>query len=115
LFNHDLIGADRSDAFIVAAKALGLDVARHNFVIRTDNQTAMWEMMKAGLGIGFAQLGLVRDTHGMRELLPMLAPPPLEVWLTTHRELFLSPRIRAIYDRLATALSAYVAHASRPR
>ena len=115
LLQHDLIGGDRSDAMIVGAKALGLEVARHNFVIRTDNQTAMWEMMKAGLGVGFAQLGLVRDTHGMRELLPMLTPPSLEVWLTTHRELFLSPRIRAIYDRLATALSAYVAHASRPR
>ena len=115
LFKHDLIGLDRSDLLIAAAKALGFDLKRQNFIIRTDNQTAMWEMIKAGLGIGFAQLGLVRDTHGMRELLPMITPPPLEVWLTTHRELFLSPRIRAIYDRLATALSAYVAHASRPR
>ena len=56
-------------------------------------------------GIGFAQLGLIRETPGMRELLPMLRPPPMEVWLTTHRELFLSPRIRAIYDRLAAGLS----------
>lgn len=114
LLKHDLIGFDRSDLLISAAKAMGFDLKRQNFVLRTDSQTGAWEMMKAGLGVGFAQFGLVRDTHGMRELLPMITPPPLEVWLTTHRELFLSPRIRAIYDRLATALSAYVAHASRP-
>lgn len=114
LLKHDLIGFDRSDLLISAAKAMGFDLKRQNFVLRTDSQTGAWEMMKAGLGVGFAQLGMVRDTHGMRELLPMITPPPLEVWLTTHRELFLSPRIRAIYDRLATALSAYVAHASRP-
>ncbi len=51
---------------------------------------------------------MVRDTPGMRELLPMLKIPPLEVWLTTHRELFLSPRIRAIYDRLAAGLAGYL-------
>src|SRR3954469_23849216 len=110
LLKHDLIGCVRSDLLISAARAMGFDLRRQNCVLRTDSQAGAWEMMKAGLGVGFAQLGMVRDTHGMRELLPMITPPPLEVWLTTHRELFLSPRIRAIYDRLATALSAYVAH-----
>jgi DNA-binding transcriptional LysR family regulator len=68
----------------------------------------MWELIKAGLGIGFAQAGLVRDTPGMVPLLPGFALPPLPVWLTTHRELFTSRRIRVIYDRLATGLTAYL-------
>jgi DNA-binding transcriptional LysR family regulator len=51
----------------------------------------------------------VRDTPGMVRLLPELNPPGLEVWLTTHRELFTSRRIRAIYDHLAGALAAYIA------
>jgi hypothetical protein len=55
----------------------------------------------------------VRETPGLRELLPMIKPPPLEVWLTTHRELFLSPRIRAIYDRLATGLTDYITRTTR--
>ena len=114
LFRHDLIGFDRSDLLLNAAKAMGFALTRSNFVLRTDSQTGAWELMKAGLGVGFAQLGMVRDTHGMRELLPMIAPPPLELWLTTHRELFLSPRIRAIYDRLAAGLSAYIARIARP-
>ncbi|MBN9305873.1 MAG: hypothetical protein BGO82_01435 [Devosia sp. 67-54] len=110
---HTLIGMDRSDLIITAAKQLGFPLARSDFALRTDSQTAGWELLKAGLGIGFAQLGLVNDTPGMRTLLPMLAIPALEVWLTTHRELFLSPRIRAIYDRLAAALAAYISRTGR--
>ncbi len=113
LLAHDLIGYDRSDALLAVAKRMGFDLERSNFVLRTDSHTAAWQMLVAGLGIGFAQQGLVRETPGMRELLPMITPPPLEVWLTTHRELFLSPRIRAIYDRLAAALTDYIARTSR--
>jgi DNA-binding transcriptional LysR family regulator len=113
LRGHDLIGMDRSDLLLTAARAMGFDMARDDFATRTDSQTAAWELIKAGLGIGFAQRGLVRDTPGLREILPMITPPPLEVWLTTHRELFLSPRIRAIYDRLASGLSDYIARTSR--
>lgn len=113
LLGHDLIGFDRSDLLISTGKAMGYTLERDNFAIRTDSQTAMWELMKAGLGIGFAQRGMVRETPGLRELLPMIAPPPLEVWLTTHRELFLSPRIRAIYDRLAATITDYIARTSR--
>ena len=37
-------------------------------------------------------------------LLPMLKIPPLPIWLTVHREIRTSPRIRAVYDFLATAV-----------
>jgi DNA-binding transcriptional LysR family regulator len=108
LLKHTLIGFDRSDLLINGARALGFEIKRSDFAVRTDSQTAYWEMLKTGIGIGFAQLGLVRATSGMRELLHGLRPPPLEAWLATHRELFLSPRIRAIYDRLAAGLEAHI-------
>jgi DNA-binding transcriptional LysR family regulator len=111
LLNHDLIGFDRSETIIAGARAMGFELSRDNFALRTDSQTAAWEMLRGGLGIGFAQRSLVRDTPGMREILPMLRPPPLEVWLTTHRELFLSARIRVIYDRLAASLTDYIQRA----
>lgn len=109
LAHHDLIGFDRSDLLITAAARMGFALRREDFCIRTDSQTAAWELIKAGLGVGFAQKGLVDATPGLRRLLPDLNPPGLEVWLTTHRELFTSRRIRAIYDQLADALSAYIA------
>jgi DNA-binding transcriptional LysR family regulator len=108
LRGHDLIGFDRSDLLISVARGMGFALTRDDFRLRTDSQTASWELMKAGLGVGFAQECLVTTTPGMMKLLPGLVPPPLEVWLTTHRELFTSRRIRAIYDRLGETLSLYL-------
>lgn len=107
LFTHDVIGFDRSDLIIVTARTMGFDLARSDFPLRTDSQTAAWELAKAGLGIAFAQTAILRDTPGMQAILPDFAPPALEVWLTTHRELFTSRRIRAIYTRLAELLAGY--------
>jgi len=109
LQNHDLIGMDRSDLMLRGAAFMGFPLTRDHFVLRTDDQPLLWELARSGLGITFGQAQLVASTPGMRALLPQLRPPALEVWLTTHRELFTSPRIRAIYDRLGAALSAYVA------
>ncbi len=109
LVEHDLIGFDRSDLFIAAARRMGFELSRNDFVVRTDSQTNIWELMKAGLGVGFAQQVIVAETRGMVPLLPDFRPPPLEVWLTTHRELFTSRRIRAIYDRLGEGLSRFLA------
>lgn len=107
LFEHKLIGFDRSELLTSVARSIGFDLSRKNFVLRTDSQTAIWELVRAGLGISFAQAEIVRQTPGMKALLPMLKIPPLEIWLTTHRELFTSRRIRAIYDRLGELLSDY--------
>lgn len=113
LRHHDLIGFDRSDLLIAAARRMGFELARDDFVVRTDSQTNNWELIKAGLGIGFAQATLVDSTPGMVRLLPDFKPPPLEVWLTTHRELFTSRRIRAIYDRLSEGLTRLCAKVSK--
>lgn len=108
LAGHDMIGYDRSDAIITHAQRIGLPLRRGQFMLRSDDQPHLWELMKAGLGIGFAQTSLVRRTPGMVELPIDVAIPPLQVWLTTHRELFTSHRIRAIYDGLAEGLLTYI-------
>ncbi len=114
LWTHDLIGFDRSDAMIQHAKALGYSVSRDQFVIRSDDHAHLWELLKAGLGIGFGQANLVPLTPGLVALPIDMNIPPLPVWLTTHRELFTSARIRAIYDALASGLSAYINGATSP-
>src|SRR6185312_2970122 len=58
LASHTLIGFDRDDQLLRGAKALGFDLKRADFALRTDSQTAIWELLKAGLGLGFAQLGM---------------------------------------------------------
>jgi DNA-binding transcriptional LysR family regulator len=120
LFDHDLIGLDRSDLIIRTARDMALfadrsqrQLQRTDFVLRSDSQTMMWEMLRAGLGIGFAQISLVAQTPGMMQILPDVSLPPLPIWLTTHRELFTSRRIRVIYDALATQLGTHVALAHK--
>jgi DNA-binding transcriptional LysR family regulator len=111
LAGHNLVGFDRSDLIIAGARQMGFELTRAQFNMRTDSQTAMWELIKAGLGIGFAQRRLVAETPGMVALLEGAPFPELEVWLTTHRELYTSRRVRAIYDALAEALGAYLVKA----
>ena len=108
LWQHDLLGFDRSDAIITHARKLGFPLTRDSFALRSDDQPHLWELMRAGLGIGFAQDNLVRRTPGMVTLPINLAIPALPVWLTTHRELITAHRIRAVYDALAAGLSTYI-------
>jgi DNA-binding transcriptional LysR family regulator len=84
-------------------------LTRDNFPLRSDNQPHLWELLKAGLGIGFGQENLARRTPGLVVLPIDIGAPPLPIWLTTHRELFTSHRIRVIYDALADGLQAYIA------
>lgn len=107
LFNHELVGFDRSQLLTNIAQQLGFDLKRSNFSLRTDSQTTIWEMVKAGWGIGFAQNTLIDQTQGMMGLLPELKLPPLEIWLTTHKELFTSAKIRVIYDLLGDLLNEH--------
>ncbi|SMQ86293.1 transcriptional regulator, LysR family [Devosia lucknowensis] len=114
LWDHDILGFDRSDAIILHARALGYELSREHFLLRSDNQTHLWELVKAGLGIGFGQLHLTRRTPGLVVVPVELGVPPMPVWLTTHRELFTSHRIRAIYDAVADGLDAYISGATAP-
>ncbi len=115
LQHHDLLGYDRSDAIIDHARGLGFPLTRDNFPLRSDDQPHLWELLKAGLGIGFAQVNLARQTPGIVVLPIDVQIPLLPFWLTTHRELFTSPPIRAIYDALANGLHTYISGQQSPR
>lgn len=107
LTEHELIGFDRSELLLSAAAQLGFNLNRTDFWMRTDSQTAIWECTRAGLGIGFAQDCLITRAEGMEKLLPQLRIPPLEVWLTTHKQLYSNGHIRVLFDELAMRLSDY--------
>lgn len=108
LWAHDLIGFDRSDAIVAHGRRRGLAITRDSFALRSDSHTHLWELVKAGTGIGFGQENLARRTPGLVVLPLDLGFPALPIWLTTHRELFTSHRIRVIYDAVAVGLSTYI-------
>lgn len=105
---HELLGFDRSDVLINAAKQMGFALRREDFHVRCDSQSALWQLAQAGLGITFAQKNLVAEAPGMVMLDLPIPIPSLEVWLTSHRELHAARRIRAVYDRLGELLSAWL-------
>ena len=104
LLAHELVGSDRDEAMLRGFANFGFPVSRDAFAFRTDDLIAYWEAVRSGLGVGFLADYLARMDNQLVALLPMIKIPPLPIWLTVHREIRTSPRIRAVYDFLANAV-----------
>jgi DNA-binding transcriptional LysR family regulator len=109
LFEHDLIGLDRDTDLLRGFAELGVEIDRHAFRLRTDNQIVLWEAIKAGMGISFAQRPLAEREPLVELLLPDLRLPSLPMWLAMHRDVRTSPRLRRVVDFLAEELKRYSA------
>ena len=105
LLNHQLIGYDQDMTILKGFRAFGETVTRENFAFRTDDNIVQWQAVRAGLGIGFLADYLAKTDRTVKRVLPDFYIPDLPVWLTTHREIHGNPRIRRVYDFLATELS----------
>ena len=105
LLRHDLIGGDRDQAVLKGFAAFGHPVTPQAFAFRTDDLIAYWEAVRAGLGVGFVADFMARNDPGVMALaMPALKIPPMPIWLTVHREIRTSRRIRAVYDFLSHAV-----------
>jgi len=105
---HDFVGYNGNDIIISGMRDMGLQVDRHFFKTRCDQQVVHWELARAGCGIGFSQENIGRADPDMVQLLPELSLPTLPVWLTAPEVLRTNPRIRRVFDLLADALSDMV-------
>ena len=104
LLQHELVGNDRNSDIVRGFAGLGQTVTAEAFAFRTDDLIAYWQAVRAGLGIGFVATYLLREDSAVLPLLPALKLPALPMWLTVHREIRTSARIRAVYDFLAQAV-----------
>jgi len=104
---HTIIGYDRADIMIRGFRRAGFEVDRSFFTFRSDSQTAGWAMVKAGFGIGIGPVHLGSREPGLVRLFADNDIDGLElpIWLTAHRDLRHSRRIRLVYDFLAARLS----------
>lgn len=106
LLGHVIVGYDRSDLIIRGFRDQGIEVTRHFFRLRTDNQITAWELVCAGCGIGFGPNPLAATQPDLVRLEFGVEIPSLPMWLVTHREVRTSARIRKVYDFLADRLAA---------
>jgi DNA-binding transcriptional LysR family regulator len=104
LLAHDLVGNDRNTDILRGFAAMGFPLQREDFAVRTDDLNAYQASVNAGLGVGFLARYVARHNPELVPLLPMLDIPPLPMWLAVHREIRSNPRIRRVWDFLATAL-----------
>ena len=104
LMQHDVVGNDRQGDIARGFAAMGFPVEREQFALRTDDLIAYWQVVRAGLGIGFVADYMARTEPDLVAVLPMLRLPELPIWLTVHREIRTNQRIRAVYDFLAAAV-----------
>ncbi|WP_212523469.1 LysR family transcriptional regulator [Actibacterium sp. MT2.3-13A] len=105
LARADFIGFDEGGALREALNALGLGLARDNFTVLSGSHLVQWECVRRGLGIGVMPAAIGDADPLVRRVLPDLPPIPFPVWLTAHRELHSSRRIRLVFDLLAEALA----------
>ncbi|WP_069048068.1 LysR family transcriptional regulator [Hydrogenophaga sp. RAC07] len=104
LLAHDLVGNDRNTDILRGFAAMGFPLQREDFAVRTDDLNAYQAAVNAGLGVGFLARYVARHNPELVPLLPMLDIPPLPMWLAVHREIRSNPRIRRVWDFLATAM-----------
>jgi DNA-binding transcriptional LysR family regulator len=107
LARHDIIGYDTEMRALEAFSAQGLAASRDVFALRTDNQIAQLALLRAGAGIGGMQRQLAAREKALMPVLHGTVRIPLEMWLVTHEDLRSSRRVRAVFDFLADALTAY--------
>ncbi len=114
VIKHDLVGYDRNDMIVHSMNALGWPISRDDFAVRCDNQATYWELVRAGCGIGFSQLNVGQADPDVEELDLGVRIPPLPVWLAAHQAMRQTPRIRRVWDLLATGLKQATSGGSGP-
>jgi DNA-binding transcriptional LysR family regulator len=100
---HVWLGYDRSTQMLDGFRAAGFPVTREFFAWRCDNQLATWEAVRVGLGIGVGLQALAARDAELRPVLRHIPIPPLPLWLTAHRELRDTPRLRRVFEALVAA------------
>lgn len=104
LFDHDVIGFDRNDLILRTIQQMGFDFAREDFAVRCDNQATYMALIQAGCGIGFSQVPVGMSDPLIERLGMDLGLPPLPVWLAAHEKMRRTPRIRAVWEKVAELL-----------
>lgn len=105
LTGHEIFGFDHSEGMISALERLGLEVTAQSFPVVSGSHLVQWDLAKRGLGICIIMDDVGMNEPGMEIVLPELPSIQIPMWLTTHRELRTSRRIRAVFDILAEELA----------
>ncbi len=106
LLGLDWVGFDRNEMIIRGMAEAGWTVNRAFFKLRTDDQAAYWQLVRAGGGVGIMQQAIGEPDPLVERLMPDMPLPRLPVWLTAHEGVRRAPRVARVWEALAAAFSA---------
>jgi DNA-binding transcriptional LysR family regulator len=102
------IGFDREDQTLRALNRSNLPIERDAFAFRSDSDLAQLGALRAGFGIGGAQLGIARRDANLVQVLPGVMFD-MEIWVVMHEDLKASRRMKLMFDHLVVELGDYAA------
>ncbi len=102
---HTFIDMGDTERMLEYLHPLGFPITAENFRIGSASGLVTWELCKQGFGIAPMADLVAAGTPEIERVLPDAAPVTFPVWLTTHRELHTSRRIRLVYDLLAEEIA----------
>lgn len=106
LSRADFIGFDTTDTFINAINKLGLSLTKKSTPILTASHLVHWQLLLSGVGVGIVPEALGDAEPSVQRVVPDLVKPmEFPMWLTTHRELNTSRRVRFVFDFIAAELA----------
>lgn len=102
----DFIGYEPAGFFLETMNRLGLSISKSNLKVATANSLLHWELVKQGVGISILPEQLGDPEPGVERVLEdRIEAMSIPIWLTTHRELNTSRRVRVVFDILAEELA----------
>lgn len=99
------VGFDRNDLILRMMAGLGISRRRDDFALRCDDQLVYWNLVRAGAGVGAMQAAIAGSDPGVERIAPFVPLPDLPLWLATATPLARAPRVKRVWEHLATGLS----------
>ncbi len=104
LSRAEFIDFDHSARLMTGLASLGLHLSRRSFPWVCDNQHVQWALVTQGSGVGIMHAEVGDSDPRVQRVLPDLPPLPFPLFLTAHREVRTSRRVRVVFDLLAKRL-----------
>lgn len=105
LSRAEFIAFDGTDVFMDGLNAMGMTLTPESFRYVCANQHVQWALITQGAGVGVMMAAVGdADPRVRRALEDLVFEIPM--WLTSHREVRTSRRVRVVFDLLAEALAS---------
>lgn len=101
LSHVDFIGFNRGAEFVEGMGRFGLSLRTEQVVIASENHLFQWAMACRGLGIAVTMTCIGDADPRMERAFPEMPPIPVPMWLTSHRAVRTSRRVRVVFDAIA--------------